>query len=242
MMKNRIENLCIAAAVTIFLVMSSCFCTFAAVPDLQRKCSVTFSMVYNGEPVKGGNLKMYRIATWTVRNGAYDFKWTYELADAGLNLADKDSEVFARHVSMLIESRSLPAIERRIDKDGKASFSDLDCGLYVVYQTEAAQGFETINAFCMALPLLSDGNLLYDVQASPKPRPEKNSGVTEPDKTNTLYTTTTVPHDNQEQERLPQTGQLWWPAWMLGAVGVILFGIGIVLRIQSRETAEEQET
>ena len=135
-MTNRIGKLCIAAAVMLFLVMHSCLCVFALVPDLQRKCSVTFTMNYNGAPIEGGTLQMYRIATWTVRNGAYDFKWTYELSGAGLNLAEKNSETFARHVSMLVESLSLPAIERPVDANGKAVFDNLECGLYVVYQTQ----------------------------------------------------------------------------------------------------------
>ena len=293
MVKNRIGKLCLAAAVAILLVLHCCVCAFALVPDLQRKCSVTFTLNYNNVPVAGGNLKMYRIATWTVRNGAYDFKWVSELADAGLNLADKDSEVFARHVSMLVESLSLPAAEQQIGEDGKAVFSDLDCGLYVVYQTKNAAGYEPINAYCISLPMLVDGELAYDLRAAPKPRPERPShtdpGVTTPEETThdvttpgltapsettpnvttpdvttpgvttpgvttpglTLPESTTapsttnvaefIPPKNQEPERLPETGQLWWPAWLLGAVGLILFGLGLTLRILYRDNAEESE-
>lgn len=278
---NRIAALCLAAAVMLLVLLNSFLPAAAAVtPDLQRKCSVLFTFTYREMPLVGGNLKMYRIADWTERNGAYDFTWVPELADAGLNLVDKDSEVFARHVSLLIESRSLPAIERAVNENGQAAFKNLDCGLYVVYQTQAPKGYEPINAYCISLPILLDGELAYDLRAAPKPRPEEittktqdetkpdesTTGVTTPDVTkpgesttkesttkeyttsvrttdvtDPTQTTTTAPSDKQN-EILPSTGQLWWPAWLTGAVGAILFGFGFVLRVMYRESAEESET
>jgi hypothetical protein len=50
-----------------------------------------------------------------------------------------------------------------------------------------------------------------------------------------------IPPAKQQQERLPQTGQLWWPAWLIGAVGAILCGLGLVLRVLYRDDAEESE-
>lgn len=274
MRQNRIGKLCIAVAVTILLVMSSCLCAFAAVPDLTRKCSVTFNMAQNGTPIPGGSLKMYRIAAWTSKGGAYTFEWTKELADSGLDLNDYGSEVFARRIFMLVESRSLPAVSSEIGDDGVVTFSNLDSGLYVVYQTEPAKGYQPINAFCVSLPMSLGDTFVYDLQASPKPRPEKPDesypDVTTPDVTTpgspapeepttvpgepttnpdeattnpyTQQQTTTPAFDpGKSDDRLPQTGQLWWPAWFIGGVGTVLLGFGLTLCVVSRRDPEDSE-
>lgn len=249
MRQNRIGKLCIAVAVTIFLVMSTCLCAFAAVPDLTRKCSVTFNMAQNGTPIPGGSLKMYRIAAWTSKGGVYTFEWTKELADSGLDLNDYGSEVFARRIFMLVESRSLPAVSSEIGDDGVVTFSNLDSGLYVVYQTEPAKDYQPINAFCVSLPMSLGDTFVYDLQASPKPRPEKPDesypDVTTPEEptTNpyTQQTTTPAFDPGKSDDRLPQTGQLWWPAWFIGGVGTVLLGFGLTLCVVSRRDPEDSE-
>ena len=107
---NRICSICLAAVVVFLLLASSCMCAFAAVPDFDRKCSITFTMAYNGSPISGGSLKMYRIAKWELMDNSYGFEWVPELADAGLPLSQAGTEDFARRVFMLVESRSLPAV------------------------------------------------------------------------------------------------------------------------------------
>ena len=43
------------------------------------------------------------------------------------------------------------------------------------------------------------------------------------------------------EDKLPQTGQLWWPTWMLGAFGMMLLGLGIMIRFLMRQSAEESD-
>ena len=141
---------------------------------------------------------------------------------------------------MLVESRSLPAITEQIGADGTVTFSNLDCGLYVVYQTEAAPGFEPINAFCVSLPMSFGDSFVYDVQASPKPRPEKPTTPAVETTTQPVTTPEPVPGISMD-DKLPQTGQLWWPTWMLGAFGFILLGLGILMRYLLRQSTEDAD-
>ena len=138
---NRIGKVCLAAAVVLLILASTFLCSFAAtVPDFDRKCSVTFTMAYNGTPIPGGSLKMYRIASYAYMDNSYGYQWVPELADSGLSFTQAGTEEFARRIFMLVESRSLPAMQKLIGKDGTVTFSNLDTGLYVVYQTEPAKG------------------------------------------------------------------------------------------------------
>ncbi len=300
--KNRIAELCLAAAFTIFLILSTCVIAFAAVPNLDRMCTATFTIENDGKPVSGGDLVMYRIAQWEFRDNSYGFVWVPELEDSGLELKDKYTELFARRVSMLVDSRSLLGVTQQIDANGTAKFTDLPCGLYVVYQTRPAPGYERLSAFCVSLPYAKDGMLAYDVTGSPKPRPEKTTDPTHPTSptdpstptvppgtnppgtnppgTNPPGTTrpgstpptsptpggsppsVTTPHDtpsvttpayeevttapsttapSDEPERLPQTGQLWWPVFVLSICGAALLGVGVALRILYRHGLEEAE-
>ena len=277
---NQIAKLCFAAAVTILLTISLCLSAFAAAPDMERKGSVTFTMAYNSIPIPGGTLSLSRIATVMELAGDLHYKWVPELEDSGLALSKRDTAVFADRISMLVDSRSLPCETHTIDDHGKVTFTDLPCGLYVVYQRTPAPGFEPINAFCVSIPMIEDNMFVYDINGSPKPRPETSTSeitVTQvtvttpgyetttnlnhpspPDEPTTVpreetgttvpreETGTTVPHETAttapnettkpaEDERLPQTGQLWWPAWVIGAVGLMLFGIGLSLRITTRQ-------
>ena len=169
---NRIGKLCLAAAVTVLLVLSLCLSAFGMAPDLQRKGSVTFTMAYNSIPIPGGALSMYRIATVMELAGDLHYTWVPELNDSGLLLSKRDTEVFADRISMLIDSRSLPSVTKTIDDHGKVSFTDLECGLYVVYQRTPAPGYEPINAFCISIPMIEDNEFVFDITGSPKPRPE----------------------------------------------------------------------
>ena len=240
---NRIAKLCLAAAITVLLIAVMCLNAFAAAPDLQRKGSITFTMAYNSIPVPGGTLSLYRIATVMELAGDLHYNWVPELEDSGLLLSKRNTEVFADRISMLIDSRSLPSVTRTISGHGKVTFSDLPCGLYVIYQRTPAAGFEPINAFCISIPMLEDNEFVYDISGSPKPRPETTT--TEITVTRVTVTTpgsesTTSPEEpttasHEEDERLPQTGQLWWPAWLTGAIGLMMFGVGLSLRITTRQ-------
>lgn len=280
---NRIGKLCLAAAVTILLLVNMFACVFAVEsPDFDRKCSITFTMAYDGKPLSGGSLKLYRIAYFVRMDYSYGYEWVPELADCGLSFSQAGTEEFARRIFMLVESRSLPAVQKLIGKDGTVTFGNLEAGLYVVYQTEPANGFEPINAFCVSLPMPygNDGDYLYDIQASPKPRPIKpdptaptestpptggfpTTPSTEPtdphtpptnppeyttlpsDMTTSTTTNTTTMHEPDSppiismEDKLPQTGQLWWPTWMLGIFGVLLLGLGVLMRLLLRQSAEE---
>lgn len=99
----------------------------------------------------------------------------------------------------------LPGTVREVGSDGYVEFSDLSPGQYLLVQLEAANGFLPMKPFCVSLPMWLEETLTYQIDAAPKLEP--------------------VPG-----EKLPQTGLLIWPAWVLLGTGALLVGIGAFAR------------
>lgn len=52
---------------------------------------------------------------------------------------------------------------------GRAVFEDLPLGLYMFIQETAADGYECVRPFLVTVPLWNGEELVYDVEAGPKP-------------------------------------------------------------------------
>lgn len=62
---------------------------------------------------------------------------------------------------------------------------------------------------------------------------ENTTGTTTSVTTDNMVNTTTKPPSTTTTTgitKLPQTGQLWWPVPILLSSGILLFGIGLILR------------
>lgn len=72
-----------------------------------------------------------------------------------------------------------------------------------------------------------------------KPPVTTTTTVTTSDETTTTTTKAATTTKKKNDEKIPQTGQLWWPVPLLGLMGLILIAIG--LRIRSMEKNESNE-
>ncbi len=191
-------------------------------------CSITLLLEYmEGEETKtlvGGSIALYTLATVKVDNG-------YVFDVAGGKFADvedvqgipsMDSAALNEVNATLARSLEAMAGEREADatvaiENGQVTFSNLTPGLYLLIQPVLSEGEKKMNPFILSIP---DANGDYEVTAKPKP------GVyippTEPE---------TPPETTPEQE-IPQTGQEWWPVWLMAGAGVLLVLIGIFARIK----------
>ena len=91
-----------------------------------------------------------------------------------------------------------------VGPDGEVRFDDLEPGRYLLGQPESAEGFLPIKPFCVSLPMTVDGQPVYHIDAAPKTERKPDS-------------------------KLPQTGLLIWPAYLLLAVGAAVTGAGILV-------------
>ena len=203
----------------------------AELPDETRKGSLVIRMDYDGETLDDGALTIIRVGRIAVKDGNSFFVLVDALS-GGPSLDKLDDPGLAAELAELAAEKDLPVIRAQIE-EGRAEFTGLEPGLYVVTQTkkDAAEGFDTIRPFLLSLPQWIDDTYVYDLTAAPKVPLE-----TEP----TVPTEPTEPTEpGPVVPELPQTGQLNWPVPILTVLGLSLFTIGWVLCFHRRRDAHE---
>lgn len=222
-MTRRILSLLLA------LMLMSCLClTVSAhsVPDLDTNCSITFNVRYDEKPINGGTLTMYRVGDIVEDDGNYFFRLTKDI-DPYQNVEEDMSHDRAEEILGIAQAARVQAITVEID-DGKAVFTDIAPGLYVVAQLRAKSGYEEMSPFLISLPLFDGEKYLSHVEINPKVPIE-----TEPP-------ATTESTSQKPPQKAPQTGQLNWPVPVLTMSGLLLFAIGWALRFGRKKEEYEK--
>ncbi len=195
------------------------------VPNNDQKGSISVSMTYDGATVSGGTLTLYRVGEILEYDGTYRFALTGKFVNSGASLEDISSSELAEHFAAYAsESGTASIASAVVGSDGTVVFSGLEIGLYLVFQKEAADGYEAATPFLVSVPMNENGTYIYDVDASPKVELKKASVPSEP----------VEPSDPS----LPQTGQLNWPIPLMAVLGLCLFLLGWALRFVKKESAD----
>lgn len=105
-----------------------------------KKGEVT--LYYVGEPVSGG----------------------YRLTEAFGGGYIKEEDANSPYLAQWLGETEVQGIQRLLDADGSAEFSRLEAGLYLLKQTEAAEGEDLTSPFLIQLPYCGQWN----IQANPK--------------------------------------------------------------------------
>jgi len=222
------------------IIMLCCFSStvFADnVPDLTMRGSIQITMRSGDTYVPGGNLTLYKVGDIYEDNGNYSFVLTDSFAGSGETLDDIQSAQLADDLARYAERNSITGTNKEIDQNANIAFTDLDLGLYLLVQEQAAEGYNKVSPFLVSVPMQENGAYVYDVDASPKVELEK---VTEPDTPDTPPDTPDTPPPTNPGGKLPQTGQLNWPIPVLVACGLGLFIIGWWMRFGGKKDSYEK--
>ena len=196
------------------------------VPDESRNghCSITVSMTYKEKAVRGGKLALYKVGDVVEDDGNYSFVPVKEIQADIPEFGDIQSPELAGKLAKL-EKKLTPvtADPVTVGKDGKATFSDLTFGLYLVVQKTAASGYGKTKPFLVSLPYLYEREYQYDVASQPKTDLEREVKPTAP------------PSSGGGGGKLPQTGQLWWPVPVLACAGLGCIVVGLLRRREARD-------
>ncbi len=217
-----------ALSLSLILLCAAAFPTCAYdVPDFALKGSVTVTMHCGNTVVLGGTMTMYRVGKVSEQDGKYSFTPVDAFADCDANFSDVQSSELAAELQGYAEKHEITGTTKNIGSDGTAVFSDLELGLYLLVQHDAADGYNRAVPFLISVPNVEDGRYVYDVNAAPKVELEKEMETDPPPK-------------EPEDPKLPQTGQLNWPIPVLVTLGLLLFSCGWILRFGRKRTCDEK--
>ena len=211
-------------AVAALLAMLSVTAFAHDVPDPSRTGSISVTMHSGDTAVAGGSLTLYRVGEVQEENGDYRFAPTGNFADCGESFQDISAPELAERLAQYAEG--LTGLTLPIDDEGRVTFPELELGLYLLVQEEAAEGYYNAAPFLVSVPYMENGTYRYAVDASPKVELEKAPEPTKP----------TEP----PEPTLPQTGQLNWPVPVLVVLGLGLFAGGWILYFGGRKDGREE--
>ena len=137
--------------------------------------------------------------------------------DAGAQRVKEYCVPMAEGLAYNFAAKKVNADQTAAIQDGKAEFSGLRSGLYLIVMPKADKTGASITPFLISVPDKA-GN--YAITAKPKPE------IKAPTQTVTPTPTPKVPG----KPKLPQTGQLWWPVVLMAGAGFILVLGGMWLR------------
>lgn len=191
------------------------------VPDENEKGTITVDMSYDGKAVKGGTLTACQVGQIYEDDGNYSFIPTPAMDGFQKDFEDLDDPKLAEDVAKFVTREKIPASKTANNVDGKAVFTEMELGLYLISQSKASDGYEPLKPFLIALPMNQDGQYVYEVIAEGKfqlqQKPPEPSDPT-----------------------LPQTGQMNWPIPVLTVMGLGLFSAGWMLRFGRKKDSHEK--
>lgn len=215
-MRKTIQRIALLA-----LALMLCASALAAEFDVNKEGSISVQIqTAKGTKVKNAKLELYRVGDVQIVDSNLTFVLTDEFADSGANLSDLNAAGLASTLNTAAKNLT-PMATATTDSNGKATFSNLEVGLYLVVQNGFTKKmyFTEISPFIVSVPMTNAEGTgwNYDIDAGPKVK-----AVAKPTATPTATSEIT-------DEPLPQTGLLRWPIPVLGIGGILLFCLGWVL-------------
>ncbi len=219
----------ISLSLFILILWTGCLHVFAC--EFQAETgSVKITLICQDEAETGGSLTLYRVGD--VNSAVSGFVCTEEFRKSGVDLLDISDLEIVDELVRYINTHSVQGITQEISETGEVVFKDCQIGLYLVLQSETISGYDSIRPFLVSIPMESDGEYVYDVDATPKislnTQPEESS---EPSESSEVFESSESfeSSGSSKEASLPQTGQLNWPVLVMGILGAVLLLTGLIL-------------
>ena len=170
-------------------------------------------------------------------NGNYVYAYTSDFKSCTPNINDlKEANMGEREKAAAIQkyakSIKIRGKVRTTDNNGSVKFTDLPLGVYLIQNYPVTKKKEELKPFLVTVPRLLNNEYVYDVDASAKPEAPDVPGGNETEKPDNPDKPDNPgkPGNGVPGNKLPQTGQLWWPVPVLIAAGFLLIIFGLIRR------------
>lgn len=211
---------------TVFAAVLCMLALFAAPAFARQNGSITI----RDSRANGLTLKLYRVAAVDGDLTAFtETKRAYRKVIMGLpfdSAAHTDAwRRAAKKLDSQIRSGKIAPDKSGTVANGSLVFADLPQGLYLMTGDKTKVNRKTIipSPTLIAVPTRASSNAAWQyfirVDGLKLIEPGKTPSPVKPKKT---------------PKRLPQTGQLWWPVWVMAAAGGALLAAGLVRRKQEQ--------
>lgn len=198
-----------------------CNVPYAAATEVTEDCSIEVLVKYNGININDGKLTAIRVGYVDEIDRVFKQVTDHKtVTDIGTQKAVNSMVEYYNKNKATLVSKTVNISE------GKALFDKLSTGLYLILQTDTAEGYNPLAPFLVTLPYIVEGKETYNVSVSAKA--ELKRVPSKP---------TSPPKDLDE--KLPQTGQLNWPVPALASAGMTLFILGWWLCFGCRKDSNE---
>ena len=166
----------ITACLVLLLAFAMPVTAFAQSYDPNRLGSVSVTLMDQKKvnAIVGAELSAYYVATAELNERNHlSYMYTEAFEGCGVALDDKNLS----HVLEEFTEKQTPAAKTVTDAQGKAVFENLPLGLYFIKQTNSVNGYAPCTSFLVTVPMETDGEFQYAVNASPKTESMKLTNV-----------------------------------------------------------------
>lgn len=175
--------------------------------------------------IAGAEFTAYQVAA-IGEGGKYVLVSPFEGESVDFNgtLTAEQSKQAAKSMAAIAASKKPAGKKATTDSSGQAAFGTLDMGVYLVVQTgakDAAEGYNTMDPCLINVPQFNGSETTYDVVASMKPEPKKE---TNPDSKKDQKKETT-----SKTSSSPKTGDAldWNVIWLAAGVGLLAMAVAL---------------
>ena len=160
----------IIALILLFISSINVSADTSNIVDFNKKGSISITLKESNEeiPVENAEIAVLKIAKVTDNNNNLFYEFTEELKECSADLTNLKDVNLTTEILKCIKDKDLTLIKEVTNKEGTATFKDLDLGLYLVMQTNAVKGYSKIDEFLITIPKESKGTWTYEIVAQPK--------------------------------------------------------------------------
>lgn len=138
--------------------------------DMTKTGSITVQLrdvVETDKPI-GGTIRLHKVGDASIVDNNLTFTVTSAFAPSGVSLENVNAAGLADTLAAYADANSVPGTLVTADSTGKAVFSGLPVGLYLVSQKNAVSGYYKMSPFLVSLPMTVNSSWDYDIEAAPK--------------------------------------------------------------------------
>lgn len=165
----RLKKLKILFAPLLLLLFAqmTLFASASDAVDREEAGSVSVTLKDGDTAVSGAEITLYQVAAAESENNGLQFVFTEDFKGFGGTPMDLTEDAASRLADYAVQN-SVRGKALRTDENGSVRFEGLSLGLYLAVQSGSVPGYSDCSPFLASVPTKSDGNWIYDIDATPK--------------------------------------------------------------------------